>query len=131
MRHALALLAVAFLVAGCPKKTGENNDAGPVDNPSYRDAGQQTPPPATPEDSGTQAQGITTPSDATTAMESCVDRWLEGKKLDRYGHPEGTMYAGGSPLFNEATGESKDRMEYVFARQPEARKACAAAKSGQ
>jgi hypothetical protein len=135
MRHALALLAVAFLVAGCPKKTGENNDAGPVDNPSYRDAGQQTPPPApatedsgTP-DSGTQAQGITTP-DANAAAESCVDRWLAANKMDRYGHPEGTMYAGGSPLFNEATGESKDRLEYVFGRNPKAREACAP-KAGQ
>jgi hypothetical protein len=131
MRHALALLAVALLVAGCPKKTGENNDGGPVDNPSYRDAGQQeTPPPATlsgatpTEDSGTQAQG------ANATVESCVDRWLEANKMDRFGHPEGTMYAGGSPLFNEATGESKDRLEYVFGRHPKAREACAA-KSGQ
>lgn len=130
MRHALALFAVAFLVAGCPKKTGENNDGGPVTDPSYRDAGQQTPPPATlsgatpTEDSGTQAQG------ANADVTACVDRWLQEHKLDQYGHPEGTMYAGGTPLFNEATGESKDRLEYVFARQPEARKACAA-KTGQ
>ena len=130
MRHALALLAVALLVAGCPKKTGENNDAGPVDNPSYRDAGQQTPPPAedsgtTPtEDSGTQGLG------ANPTVESCVDRWLAANKMDRFGHPEGTMYAGGSPLFNEATGESKDRLEYIFGRHPKAREACGP-KSGQ
>ncbi len=140
MRHALALLAVAFLVAGCPKKTGENNDGGPVDNPSQRDAGQQTPAPAedsgtmpaedsgtTPtEDSGTQTQGL----GANATVEACVDRWLEANKMDRFGHPEGTMYAGGSPLFNEATGESKDRLEYIFGRNPKAREACAA-KSGQ
>jgi hypothetical protein len=58
-------------------------------------------------------------------LEPCVDRWLEGKKLDRYGHEEGTMYAGGTPLFNEATGESRDRLEYIFERHPEARAACA------
>ena len=133
MRHALALLAVAFLVAGCPKKTGENNDAGPVDNPSYRDAGQQeTPPSAEPsgttptEDSGTQTQGL----GANPTVESCVDRWLAANKMDRFGHPEGTMYAGGSPLFNEATGESKDRLEYIFGRNPKAREACGP-KSGQ
>ncbi|HEX8823572.1 MAG TPA: hypothetical protein VF794_26860 [Archangium sp.] len=135
MRHALALLTLAVLVAGCPKKTGENG-GDPVENPSYRDAGQQTSPPATVSgttptptpttdgDSGTQAQG------ANPAVEACVDRWLQERKMDRYGHPEGTMYAGGSPLFNEATGESKDRLEYVFGRNPEARKACAA-KSAQ
>jgi hypothetical protein len=132
MRHALALLAVAFLVAGCPKKTGENNDAGPVDNPSYRDAGQQTPAPTedsgtTPtEDSGTGTQGL----GANPTAESCVDRWLAANKMDRFGHPEGTMYAGGSPLFNEATGESKDRLEYIFGRHPKAREACGP-KSGQ
>ena len=103
-----------------------------VDDPSYRDAGQQTSPPptlsgttpTTDGDSGTQAQG------ANPTVEACVDRWLQEHKMDQFGHPEGTMYAGGSPLFNEATGESKDRLEYVFGRNPEARKACAA-KSAQ
>ncbi|HEX8441326.1 hypothetical protein [Archangium sp.] len=125
MRHALAFLTLALLVAGCPKKTGENGD-GPVDNPSYRDAGPQTPPPATlsgatPDDAGgtQKAQG------GNAAVEACVDRWLKEHKLDSYGHAEGTMYAGGTPLFNEATGESRDRLSYVFERQPDARKACA------
>ena len=55
-----------------------------------------------------------------------MDRWLQEHKLDRYGHPEGTMFTGGSPLFNEATGEATDRLAYVFARQPDALKACPA-----
>jgi hypothetical protein len=59
------------------------------------------------------------------AQESCLDTWLKSQKLDRYGHPEGTMYAGGTPLFNEATGESTDRLVYVYKRQPEAKQACA------
>jgi len=132
MRHALAFLTLAFLVAGCPKKTGENGQ-GPVDNPSYRDAGQQTPPPTTISGATPDAAGGDTKGQAqapNSAVESCVDRWLTEHKLDRYGNAEGTMYAGGTPLFNEATGESRDRLEYVFERQPEARKACAA-KSGQ
>lgn len=130
MRHALALLAVAFLATGCPKKTGETPNP-PVENPSYRDAGGQTAAPdtasdarltdgaATP-DSGTQAQGAD-----RAQVEACVDRWLQENKMDTFGHPEGTMYAGGSPLFNEATGESKDRLEYVFSRNPKARDVCA------
>ncbi len=61
------------------------------------------------------------------AQENCLDKWLMAKKMDRYGHPEGTMYAGGSPIFNERTGESRDRLEYVYERLPEARKACASA----
>jgi hypothetical protein len=58
------------------------------------------------------------------AKEACVDQWLKQKKLDPYGSPEGTMYMGGSPLFNEATGETKDRLEFVYQKQPEAKKAC-------
>ncbi len=80
---------------------------------------------ATPSGTGSDAAPIS--EEARAAVESCLDKWLNGKKMDRYGHPEGTMYMGGSPLFNEATGESKDRLEYVFARQPEAKKACGSA----
>ncbi|QRN93315.1 hypothetical protein JRI60_29450 [Archangium violaceum] len=130
MRHALAFLTLALLVTGCPKKTGENPD-GAVDNPSYRDGGQSGDAGET-ASAGAALSGAT-PTEGTQAqdgeratVEACVDRWLQAHKMDRYGHPEGTMYAGGTPLFNEATGETKDRLEYVFARQPEARKACAA-----
>jgi hypothetical protein len=65
------------------------------------------------------------------AQENCLDTWLKSKKLDQYGHDEGTMYAGGSPLFNEATGESTDRLEYVYKRKPEAKQACANAGKSQ
>ena len=125
MRHALALLAVALLATGCPKKTGENQ---PADNPAVSDAGQDAG------QTGSTGATLTAPTDAggpkgqggdRAAVEACLDRWLQEHKMDTFGHPEGTMYAGGSPLFNEATGESRDRLEYVFARQPEARKACA------
>lgn len=134
MRHltrAFALLSAVLLTAGCPKKA-DDGPTGPVDNPSYRDAGTgQTGGGLTDASSGdtgggTGTQAMGADADAKRqAILSCVDGWLQNKKLDQYGHPEGTMYAGGSPLFNEATGESKDRLEYVFSRQPEAKKACA------
>lgn len=56
--------------------------------------------------------------------EACVDAWLAARGLDPYGSSEGTMYAGGSPLFDERTGETTDRLEYVYAKHPEARAAC-------
>ncbi|WP_257446917.1 hypothetical protein [Archangium lipolyticum] len=130
MRHALAFLTLALLVTGCPKKTGEHPD-GAVDNPSYRDGGQPAGDAGELSSAGAALSGAT-PTEGAQAqggeratVEACVDRWLQANKMDRYGHPEGTMYAGGTPLFNEATGETTDRLEYVFARQPEARKACA------
>ncbi|MGA9521581.1 MAG: hypothetical protein WBV82_08965 [Myxococcaceae bacterium] len=70
------------------------------------------------------ARGAEALSDAGPGAEACVDAWLNERKLDSYGHPEGTMYTGGTPLFDERTGEQKDRLEYVFGRHPEARAAC-------
>lgn len=48
-----------------------------------------------------------------------IDAWLVANKLNIYGDKEGTMYAGGTPLFNEATGESLDRYEYLLKKYPE------------
>src|SRR5512140_1570492 len=58
------------------------------------------------------------------AEEACVDAWLTKNHLDPYGSPEGTMYAGGTPLFNEATGERTDRLEYLYAHHPDVKQAC-------
>jgi hypothetical protein len=89
----------------------------------------EDPAAATPASKGTGEGTTAMPlsEDARAAQEACVDKWLTGKKLDRYGHPEGTMFAGGSPLFNEQTGETTDRLDYVYKRQPEAKKTCAVA----
>lgn len=61
---------------------------------------------------------------AGSALETCVDAWLHLRNLNEYGDPEGTMYAGGTPLFDERTGRSTDRLAHVFARQPAARRTC-------
>ena len=115
-----------LFTSGCRKSTGENPD---LMDASRMDSG--TTESATGKAEGGLREGAD--AGATQALagrestEACVDRWLEEHKLDRYGHPEGTMYAGGTPLFNEATGETRDRLEYVYERQPEAKKACASA----
>lgn len=54
------------------------------------------------------------PSELTKA-----DQWLEAKDLNQYGDSKDTMYMGGSPLFNEMTGEMKDRLQYLEAKFPE------------
>lgn len=65
------------------------------------------------------------PAQPPSPAESCVDAWLSERSLDRYGHPQGTMYTGGTPLFDERTGESTPRLEYVFRKHPDAHAACA------
>ncbi|MFP2928786.1 hypothetical protein ACLESO_27035 [Pyxidicoccus sp. 3LG] len=107
--------------AGVPSEssqTGTGRSALTSEDAGSEDAGS-----AKADSGGTSMKGTTGAS--REAMESCVDRWLQSKGLDKYGHPEGTMYAGGTPLFDERTGESTDRLDYIFKRKPEAREACA------
>lgn len=106
MRWAAGMLAVVAL-AGCPAsmKQSDQAKAGP-------DAADATRPAPT-ERPGSRGD-----------VEACVDQWLTQHKLNEYGDAEGTMYTGGTPLFDERTGETKDRLAYVYAKQPEAKAAC-------
>jgi len=52
--------------------------------------------------------------DLTIEEKEKIDNWLEKNNLNRYGDSIDTMYAGGTPLFNEATGESIDRYDYIL-----------------
>ncbi len=49
----------------------------------------------------------------TAAQQACVDAFLAGRGLDAYGSPHGTMYPGGTPLFDETTGRSVTRQDYL------------------
>ena len=53
-----------------------------------------------------------------------MDAWLEKNKLDQYGNPAGTMYMGGTPLFDEASGKSLDRLEYIYKNHADVKAAC-------
>jgi hypothetical protein len=59
------------------------------------------------------------------ATEACADKYIAEHKLNEYGDPEGTVYAGGTPLFDEATGTRTERLDYVLSKHPEIQKACA------
>lgn len=47
-----------------------------------------------------------------------IDEWLAANNLNEFGDKLGTFYAGGTPLFNEATGETIDRFKYLFEKFP-------------
>eukprot|EP01083_Nonionella_stella_P257363 881028_1 len=49
---------------------------------------------------------------------AAVDRWLAKKGLNSHGDPEDTMYMGGTPLFNEMTGEYKSRESHLLEKFP-------------
>lgn len=42
-----------------------------------------------------------------------IQDWIVKNHLNEYGDPQGTVYAGGTPLFNEMTGKKIDRYEYI------------------
>ena len=64
------------------------------------------------------------PAPPTAPAGSCLDQQLAAKGLNPFGDPEGTMYAGGTPLFDEKTGRSTPREQYVFTRHPDIARAC-------
>lgn len=54
----------------------------------------------------------------TSSQQAYIDEWLGRNGLNRYGDPLGTEYMGGSPLFDETSGGTMDRYEYVIKRHP-------------
>jgi hypothetical protein len=48
-----------------------------------------------------------------------VDCWIKENNLNPYGDPVHTMYAGGTPLFDESTGKYLDQYEYLYQRYPD------------
>jgi hypothetical protein len=51
-----------------------------------------------------------------------VDRWIRDKGRNEYGDRKDTVYTGGTPLFDEVTGRTLDRYEYILKRNPELRR---------
>jgi hypothetical protein len=48
-----------------------------------------------------------------------IDQTIAKKGLNEYGDPKGTVYMGGTPLFNEMTGQSTDRYDYIAKKHPD------------
>ncbi|MFP2909391.1 hypothetical protein ACLESD_30990 [Pyxidicoccus sp. 3LFB2] len=150
----LVFSTALLLAVGCHKNTGEGpgptDAASNADPREAMDAVRDAGAPSEGTQTGTSRDALTGSDDAGAAsgdagtvtkdggvamgksaaggreaQEACVDRWLKAQGLDPYGNAEGTMYAGGTPLFDERTGERRDRLDYVFQRKPEAKKDCA------
>jgi len=64
------------------------------------------------------------PTPVTARPQSCLDAQLSARKLNEFGDPEGTVYAGGTPLFDEKSGARTDRAASIFARHPDIARAC-------
>lgn len=71
-------------------------------------------------------QGIPLCSDledpVTVPESSCLeqmDAWLKNQGLNEFGDALDTEYKGGDPLFDETTGETRDRLEYLLKKFPD------------
>ncbi|MFH1890099.1 MAG: hypothetical protein ABIJ91_00835 [Candidatus Kuenenbacteria bacterium] len=47
-----------------------------------------------------------------------IEKWLVDNMLNEYGDSADTLYAGGTPLFDESTGETMDRYDYILKNHP-------------
>jgi hypothetical protein len=48
-----------------------------------------------------------------------IEAWIVENDLNQYGDPKDTVYIGGTPLFDERTGETIDKYEYILRNHPD------------
>lgn len=48
-----------------------------------------------------------------------IEAWILENNLNPYGDPKDTVYIGGTPLFDEETGKSIDKYEYILENYPD------------
>jgi len=114
----LPVILMVFLLSGCGRlkmideKLGEMlfDDTKNIENASSTD-----------ESVGESGLGFTVSDykELTKEQKEKIDEFIKEHGLNRYGDPSGIFYTGGTPLFNEATGESIDRFEYILEKHPE------------
>ena len=51
-----------------------------------------------------------------------IEQWIKEDNRNPYGDPQGTAYMGGTPLFDERTGRTKDKFDYILEKHPELRR---------
>jgi len=116
-----ALLPVLLLAAAACRPSTPHEASAPPPPPSAAPAARPTPPAERAAPAPVAASRIQLDAKQT----ECVEKWLQGHGLDDYGNPKGTLYAGGTPTFDEATGRSVDRWTLVAKNRPEALQSCA------
>lgn len=48
-----------------------------------------------------------------------MDAWIKKNHLNQYGDSSDTYYTGGTPLFDESTGTSRDLYDYILSKHPD------------
>jgi hypothetical protein len=137
-----ALTALAGAIAGCGPGNGDANvhvtttDSGAAPN-SVVVQHDTVPVPTTPDtvvkehtiiqqQTDTVVKAVpgntrTTQPLLTADEKSKIDAWLaaHSDSLNQYGDLKDMMYTGGTPLFNEATGQRIDKYQYIVSQHPD------------
>jgi len=71
------------------------------------------------EPSETSGAETGSPIEFKESVLSRIELYLQENNLNQYGDPIGTVYTGGTPLFDESTGQIQNRFEYLLAKFPE------------
>jgi hypothetical protein len=114
-RHSLffpAMMLLLFFLSGCSLPV----DLGELD----KTAGDILFSSSTPDKAvSAPATEITSYKDLSDKQKIEIDDWLKANGYNRYGDSAGVMYAGGTPLFDEASGTTMDRYEYILKNHPD------------
>jgi len=55
----------------------------------------------------------------TDEQKKAIDAWLEKQDFNRYGDAKNAIYTGGTPLFDEKTGQAMERYDYILKKFPD------------
>ncbi len=58
-------------------------------------------------------------ADLNDQQKKWIDEMIKKSGLNKYGDKKDTVYAGGTPLFNERTGKRRSRYDYIRERHPD------------
>jgi hypothetical protein len=62
---------------------------------------------------------VENPSTVSPEEQQEIDAWIETEDLNEFADPKESMYAGGTPLFDETNGKYTDRYEYILKNHPD------------
>ena len=113
--YTISLLLLALLFSGCTRLKWLDEQAGKLfystSSSSFLNVEER-------KDKDQEGAGEIDPGNLSKEVKQKIDEWLEEKGLNRYGDPDGTYYTGGTPLFDETTGEAIERYQYILGRVP-------------
>lgn len=116
LNRQIALLLLVFLLSACTPLKKLDQKLGET---IFKDDNHQSEMDNNSKDNNQNTENNIIPEEVDKAVKEKIDKWLTDNDLNRYGDPIGTFYTGGTPLFNEETGETLERFEYILEKIPD------------